>query len=119
MPEAVSYECPLCQKIVSIDQTEVGEGTVCPNCGRMFEAGLPVGRPVREGHTDDEIDEPDNTALDEPEDERTLYEVTPAIWRAHPFRTLLVSLIGAAAVAAVVAGFSGLPRSGLSRSSRS
>ena len=95
----LTYECPHCHARVGVADGRLGEPVDCGQCGRPFRAAMPVGRLVGE----------DGSRADGsgrgPESE--LMTVHPAVFRAHPLRSLLFALLGMAGVTSLFFGVTG------------
>ena len=109
MSKPLSYECPFCHAAVAVTNEKLGEGVECGECGRSFRATLPSGRLI-DGETERDAvatPAPGETPAGGRGPEQTLLSVRPAVFRAHPVRTLIFLLLAAAGLVAIVFGLTG------------
>ncbi len=87
--QLLKANCPFCGNEVETTLEHVGEPIVCPSCEKPFEMEIPTAEvtSVREVSESEAAGMKD--IADEPE-ERTLYEVHPAVFRARPLATLIL-----------------------------
>lgn len=98
----LTYRCPACDATIEIATTLVGEAVECPHCTTPFHAYEPSAKPILEAgleerHTDEEF------SLEKPtNDESTLSELHPPMFRRHPF--IFTAIVGVMVASGVYGG---------------
>ena len=90
--EALTYQCPHCHSNIQIDDSVIGEKVDCPKCDGSFRPEIPVAKQVA---ADPEADR-EEAVFKSADDESTLEEIHPAVFRRHFFASLFcwVLLVG-------------------------
>ncbi len=100
--EAISqltYRCPACDASIDIVTTLVGETVECPHCSTPFLAEEPSAKPMMEKDPQAMHVDAEYTITRPSDDESTLVELHPAMFRRHPF--LYLALVGLAIASAI------------------
>lgn len=95
MSAQLQFECPHCAGVVGVARDLLGKAVRCPHCDREFTARSPVGRPVQAADV-----APGRNA----DNEQTLREFHPVVFRNQIGRTLLFALVGLIGLAAALLG---------------
>lgn len=90
--EALTYQCPHCHSNIQIDDSVIGEKVDCPKCDGSFRPEIPAAKQV---DADPEADQ-EEAVFKSADDESTLGEIHPAVFRRHFFASLFcwVLLVG-------------------------
>jgi len=95
------FQCPYCAEANPVDLGGIGHATVCKACGMPFVPTAKTASPMsRDGEA--WVAAPaDNDRAEQ--DEQTLMTVNPAVFREHPFQTLLMAALIVAGLIAIIA----------------
>jgi len=109
--QVLTTKCPYCKHEVDSTIEHIDGPVVCPSCNKPFEIEMPIAvvSSVREV---DEKNARENRLASEPK-ERTFIEVHPVVFRAHPIASIVLAIVGFAAVALLVMAILGMSIAGL------
>lgn len=108
--QVLTTKCPYCQHEVDSTIEHLDGPVVCPGCKKPFEMEMPTAV-VTSVHEVDEKTADANRMVVEQE-ERNLIEVHPVVFRARPIATLVIALVGLAAVVVMIMSVSGMSLAG-------
>ena len=113
MTKDLAYECPHCNKVITISPGVINETVNCPQCDKQFQAQAPVGHPVKSHRSPSSSGDVVET---EASTEQTLLTRHPVVFRNHLLLTILLILDVLAGLAALVLGFTGKAMLGMTGS---
>ena len=96
------YRCPVCDTSIDINTTLVGKTVECPYCKIPFHAQTPSAKPELNTGADGTQPAAEYSITRPSDDESTLTELHPAMFRRHPF--LYVILFGLLIASGVTGG---------------
>lgn len=99
--DALTYQCPHCHSNVRIDDSVIGEKVDCPKCEGSFRPEVPVANQVAP-NSDASQEEP--PVFKSADDESTLEEIHPAVFRRHFFTSLFCWLLLLGGIGGIVFG---------------
>lgn len=90
--EELTYICPTCQAPIEIGTAVIGDTVDCPRCKAPFVAEVPSAEAVLD-YDESKADAP-SYEIDRPtDDETTLLEIHPAMFRRHPILFLAATIV--------------------------
>lgn len=110
--QVLTTKCPYCHHEVDCTSEQLDGPVICPSCNKPFEMEMPTAV-VTSVHQVDEKSADKNRMAGEPE-ERTLVKVHPVVFRSRPIATLVVIIIGLAALSLMVMSLAGMSLAGYS-----
>ena len=110
--QVLTTKCPYCHHEVDSTIEHLDGPVVCPSCNKPFAMEMPTAV-VTTVHQVDEKTVDRNRMAVEPE-ERTLLKVHPVVFRARPIATLVVIIVGFAALSLMVMSLAGMSLAGYS-----
>lgn len=109
--QVLSTECPYCQHEVDTTIEHLDGPVICPNCEKPFEMEMPTAIVTSVAEVAEDVAD-DNRIAEGPE-ERTLAEVHPVVFRAHPLATLTLLIVSCTAVTAIILSLLGTTVAGI------
>jgi membrane protein YdbS with pleckstrin-like domain len=101
----LTSKCPYCHRDVDSTIENLDRPVICPKCNKPFEIEMPTAV-VTSVHQVDE-GKADRTRMAIAPQERTLWSAHPVVFRARPIQTLVLILVGTAAVGLMAMSFAG------------
>lgn len=87
----ITYRCPNCSATIDIATPMVGDTVDCPQCSVPFEAATPRAEPLL---SEQPTDRTSDYSITKPtDDESTISEVHPAMFRKHPIQFVLLTFL--------------------------
>ncbi len=108
--QVLTTKCPYCQQEVDSTIEHLDGPVVCPGCKKPFEMEMPTAV-VTSVHEVDEKTADANRMVVEQE-ERNLITVHPVVFRTRPIATLVIALVGLAAVVVMIMSVAGMSLAG-------
>jgi hypothetical protein len=110
--QVLTTKCPYCHHEVDCTTEQIDGPVTCPSCNKPFEMEMPTAV-VTSVHQVDEKTADKNRMAVEPQ-EHTLVKVHPVVFRARPIATLVVIIVGLAALGLMVMSLAGMSLAGYS-----
>ncbi len=104
--------CPYCHHEVDSTIEHLDKPLICPSCKKPFEMEIPTAVVTSVRQVDENTADKGRMAFDQ--QERTLVKVHPVVFRARPIASLVVIIIGLAALALMGMSLTGMSLAGYS-----
>ncbi|WP_372715746.1 PH domain-containing protein [Novipirellula sp.] len=108
--QVLTTKCPYCNHEVDTTIEHLDGPVVCPSCEKPFEVEMPTAVVSSVRDVDEKVAR-ENRMASKP-DERTLIEVHPVVFRARPIATLVVAIVGLAAIVLMIMSVAGMSLAG-------
>lgn len=108
--QVLTAKCPYCQREVDSTVEHLDGPVVCPRCKKPFEMEMPTAVVTSVHEVDGKSADANRMVVEQ--EERNLIKVHPVVFRARPIGTLVIALVGLAAVVVLVMSVAGMSLAG-------
>ncbi|QDV84733.1 PH domain-containing protein [Planctomycetes bacterium TBK1r] len=110
--QVLTTKCPFCKHDVETTMEHLDGPVVCPSCEKPFEIEMPTAVVSSVHEVDERTIRRNAKQMASRPDERTLAEVHPVVFRSRPIATLVVAVVGIAAVVLMIMSVAGISLAG-------